>query len=203
MTNIINLLNQNKSIQELKIIGIELNIPIIQDQGLAYIVSLLSANKHPRILEIGTAIGYSAIALSLLANAEVWTIERNKELYDIAVKNIESLNLSHLVHPFYGDAFDLDMESYGSFDLIFIDAAKAQYQRFFAKFESLLTFNGMIVADNLSFHGIVQNKIDNLTRNQRAIARKIQRFIDWLKSNEEFTTEFVEIGDGMSVSRRK
>ncbi len=203
MTNIISLINQNESIQKIKNIGSKLNIPMIHDEGLAFMVSLLSSKKDLKILEIGTAIGYSAIALSLLTDAEIWTIERNKDLYDVAIDNINTISLSHKIHLILGDAFDINMDSNSHFDVIFIDAAKAQYQRFFTKFEPLLSDDGIIVTDNLSFHGIVQNKKDNLTRNQRAIARKIQGFIDWLKTLDNFQTDFYDVGDGMSVSRHK
>ena len=203
MTNILYLIKQNEIIQKIKELGSKLNIPMIQDEGLAFMVSLLSSKNNLKILEIGTAIGYSAIALSLLSDAEIWTIERNKDLYDLALSNINELSLSDKIHPILGDAFDINMDINRHYDVIFIDAAKAQYQRFFIKFEQQLSEDGIIITDNLSFHGIVQNKQDNLTRNQRAIARKIQGFIDWLKTLDNYNTDFFDIGDGMSVSRRK
>lgn len=202
MKDIINNLKQNQKIQAIYKTGIDLKIPMIEDEGLAFIVSLLSTNKNPKILEIGTAIGYSSIALAILSEAEVWSIERNPDLYSLALKHVNDVGLSDRIHLLLGDAFDLNIEN-TQFDLIFIDAAKAQYQRFFERFESYLSHDGIIVTDNLSFHGIVEHKKEDLTRNQRAIARKIQRFIDWLSVNDDFQTEFFNIGDGMSVSRRK
>jgi predicted O-methyltransferase YrrM len=202
MKEIINNLLNNQTIQAIKKTGIDLQIPMIEDEGLAFIVSLLSNKKNAKILEIGTAIGYSAIAISILSEAQIWSIERNADLFSLAKKHVNEVGLSDRIHLIYGDAFDTNVENI-QFDLIFIDAAKAQYKRFFERFESYLTQDGMIITDNLSFHGIVNHEKESLTRNQRALARKIQGFIDWLRTNDKFQTEFFNIGDGMSVSFRK
>ena len=203
MNDIKQLIEQNSFLKRIHSMGIELNIPMIEDEGIDFVSQLINQFSAPKVLEIGTAIGYSSIALSILTKAEIWSIERNKDLHEIALQNVMTSNLTSRIHLLYCDAFDIDNHDFGTFDVIFIDAAKAQYQRFFTKFEPLLSENGLIVTDNLSFHGIVNNNTLNLTRNQRALARKIQGFITWLTNNDEFNTVFYEIGDGMSVSRRK
>jgi predicted O-methyltransferase YrrM len=201
--NTMDLIHSHPGLQKIRNQGIDMKIPMIESEGLIFLIKTIKDFKATRILEIGTAIGYSAIAIHLMTNAEVWTIERNLDLFNIACSNIESLDLSPNVHALLGDAMDQDLALYGKFDVIFIDAAKAQYQRFFSKFEHLLKDSGVIITDNLSFHGIVNSPSQNLTRNQRAIARKIRAFVDWLKEIPNYNTEFYSIGDGMSLSVRK
>ncbi len=203
MNDILHLIEQDLMLKKIHLLGLEMNIPMMEFEGINFVSKLINAYATPKVLEIGTAIGFSSIALSKMSDAEIWTIERNPELYEIAQKNVNDIQLNDRVHLLFGDAFDIDVLSLNQFDVIFIDAAKAQYQRFFSKFEPLLTENGLIVTDNLSFHGIVNRESSLLTRNQRALARKINNFINWLKTNDEFDTEFYNIGDGMSVSRRK
>ena len=96
----------------------------------------------------------------------------------------------------------MDTEIEGTFDLIFIDAAKAQYINFFEKFKNQLNENGVFISDNLSFHGMVDDL--SLTRNYSTIklVKKIRKYIEFLKNNTEFSTEFYKVGDGISISRR-
>ncbi|PKL00726.1 MAG: SAM-dependent methyltransferase [Tenericutes bacterium HGW-Tenericutes-1] len=203
MNDILQLIEQDAVLKKIHLLGLELNIPMMEFEGINFVSTLINSYSSPKVLEIGTAIGFSSIALSKMSNAEIWSIERNDELFQIAQTNVNNAQLNDRIHLLFGDAFDIDVLSLGQFDVIFIDAAKAQYQRFFSKFEPLLTDNGLIVTDNLSFHGIVSRESALLTRNQRALARKINNFINWLKTNEAFDTVFYTIGDGMSVSHRK
>lgn len=177
------------------------NIPIMQDEGIEFICKYIKDNSIKSILEIGSAVGYSAIKFSLVNNdIEVVTIERDKQRYDEAVNNINSMNLSDRITIYNEDAllFEIDKK----FDLIFIDAAKSQYIKFFEKYKRNLNPNGVIFSDNLSFHGMVEHPELTNNRNTRQLVGKIKKYIDFLKDNEEFSTTFYNIGDGVSISKK-
>ena len=177
-------------------------VPIMQDEGSDFICEYIQSHGVKRILEIGTAIGYSAVRFAKLnPKIRVTSIEIDEERYAEALKNVEKNALTDRITLILGDA--LTEEITGSFDLIFIDAAKAQYQKFFEKFKENLAPNGVIVSDNLSFHGMVDDL--SLTHNYstKKLVKKIRKYRDFLKANEEFETEFFDKGDGISVSWRR
>ena len=180
----------------------ENNIPIMLSDGIEFLTDFIKKNNVKRILEIGSAIGYSAIRMALVdSDISVVTIERDTLRYNEAVKNINDFGLSERIDIRLADALECDVS--GEFDLIFIDAAKAQYIKFFEKYKSNLSKDGVIISDNLSFHGMVDNMESITNRNTRQLVGKIAKYIDFLKNNEEFDTEFISIGDGIGISRRK
>ena len=190
---------------ELKEFAKENAVPIIKDSSLDFIVNYIKSHNVRRILEIGSAIGYSAINFARAgqdAGKEVFvdTIEYDIERYQIAVKNIAESGLMDRITIFLGDAASFDFKD--KYDLIFIDGPKAQNMKFFIKFQNNLADGGVIITDNLSFHGMVENQ--SLTHNYSTIkmVRKIARYVTFLKENPEFTTEFFEIGDTISVSKK-
>ena len=180
----------------------ENNIPIMLSDGIEFLTDFIKKNNVKRILEIGSAIGYSAIRMALVSeDIHVVTIERDTLRYNEAVKNINDFNLNDRIDIRLADALECDVD--GEFDLIFIDAAKAQYIKFFEKYKSNLAKDGVIISDNLSFHGMVDNMDSITNRNTRQLVGKIAKYIDFLKNNLEFDTEFISIGDGIGISRRK
>ena len=180
----------------------ENNIPIMLSDGIEFLTDFIKKNNVKRILEIGSAIGYSAIRMALVSSdIHVVTIERDTLRYNEAVKNINDFGLSERIDIRLADALECDVD--GEFDLIFIDAAKAQYIKFFEKYKVNLSKNGVIISDNLSFHGMVDNMDSITNRNTRQLIGKIAKYIDFLKNNLEFDTEFISIGDGIGISRRK
>lgn len=191
----------DRMVENLEKYAIEFNIPIIQKDGLNFIVEYIKNNNVKTILEIGSAIGYSAINFALVnTNITVTTIERDIERYNEAVKNIKDFNLEKQIKIFNIDAFDYSDEN--KYDLIFIDAAKAQYIKFFEKFKNNLSETGVIISDNLSFHGLVENPENTNNRNTKQLVSKISKYIDYLKNNEEFDTTFYKLGDGISISKK-
>lgn len=179
----------------------ENNIPIMQKDGIDFLTNFIKENNIKNILEIGTAIGYSAIKMCLVDESiTVTTIERDKERYDIAIKNIKEFNLEDRINAIYKDALDVEIKD--KYDLIFIDAAKAQSIKFFNKFEPLLNKNGYIITDNLNFHGLV-NTQEKLSRNLRQLVRKINDYKEFLNKNNNYDTIFYEVGDGISISRKR
>lgn len=179
------------------------NVPIMQEDGINYLVKYISKNKITKVLEIGTAIGYSTILMALAnENVEITSIERDEKRYLEAVKNVKKAGLEKRINLIYNDAIDVVLKD--KFDLIFIDAAKAQNIRFFEKFEKNLNSEGTIITDNLSFHGLVEKKEEEIpSRNLRALIKKIKNYITFLKTNKNFETVFLDVGDGLAVSRRK
>ena len=154
-------------------------------------------------MEIGTAIGYSAIKFALVCgDVRVTTIEIDIDRYITAQENIKNAGLEERVTAIHADAL---LHDFGEekFDLIFIDAAKAQYIKFFEKYKKNLSPKGVIISDNLSFHGMVEDL--SLTHNYstKKLVKKIRKYVEFLKLNEEFETQFFDCGDGISVSKKR
>ena len=188
-------------ILELEKYAKEFNIPIMEHDGIEFLLKYIKENNIKNILEIGSAIGYSAIRMCLIDNdIKVTTIERDENRYKEAKKNISLFNLEDRINIILDDAFNVELTD--KYDLIFIDAAKSQYIKFFIKFKENLNDNGVIVSDNLNFHGLTHTKEPISSRNVRGIVRKLNNYIDFLKENKEFKTTFYEIGDGISISKK-
>ena len=178
------------------------NIPIMQKDGILYLINYIKENNIKHILEIGSAIGYSSIMMaSINSDIRITTIERDKDRYDLAVFNIKKYNLDKQINIIYGDAVDTDIT--GMYDLIFIDAAKGKNVFFFEKYKNNLVKRGTIITDNLSFHGLVEDSDLVKTKNQRGIVNKIKDFISFLDNNEEFATEYIPVGDKIAISKRR
>ena len=189
------------SLEELEKYAKENKVPIIQKDGLNFLIKYIKENNVKNILEIGTAIGYSAINMALLSeNIKITTIERNREMYSLANINVKNFHLENRINLIFGDA--LETEIYGTYDLIFIDAAKAQYIKFFERYKKNLSSSGAIITDNLNFHGLAAHPEEIHSKNLRALVTKINNYKDFLKNNKEFTTTFYEIGDGIAISKR-
>lgn len=193
----------NETIKEMERYAEANNVPIIERDSIEFVDKYIQMNGVKKILELGTAIGYSAI---LMANAsedvEITTIERDEKRYREAVKNVNKVGLDKRIEIVFNDALEVNLAGF-KYDLIFIDAAKGQYIKFFEKFENYLNPGGIIITDNLKFHGLVQNKEKIESRNVRGLVTKIEKYIEFLKGNEEFVTRFYDIGDGLSVSFKK
>lgn len=178
------------------------NIPIMQKDGILYLINYIKENNIKNILEIGSAIGYSSIMMaSINSDIRITTIERDKDRYDLAVSNIKKYNLDKQINIIYGNAVDTDIT--GMYDLIFIDAAKGKNIFFFEKYKNNLVKGGTIITDNLSFHGLVEDSDLVKTKNQRGIVNKIKDFISFLDNNEEFATEYIPVGDKIAISKRR
>jgi len=186
-------------LEKIEKFAIENHVPIMQKDGIEFLINYIKENDIKNILEIGSAIGYSAIKMALADNdIKVTTIERDKERYDIAVQNINNFNLNDRINIILGDALDTNID--GEYDLIFIDAAKSQYIKFFEKYELNLKQGGVIVTDNLSFHGLVEDDSKTTNRNTKQLVKKIRNYIEYLKNNKNYKTTFYSLGDGLAVS---
>ena len=180
----------------------ENNIPIMLPDGIEYLCNYIKEHNIKKILEIGSAIGYSAIKMALVnKDITITTIEKDEARYNEAVKNIHKCNLDKRINIILDDALNTKID--GEFDLIFIDASKGNNINFFKKYSANLSKYGIIITDNLFFHGLVKDESLIMTKNQRGIVKKIKEFITFLDENEDFSTEYISVGDGLSISKRK
>ena len=189
-------------IKELEVSARSRGIPIMMSDGIDYLCDYIRKNNIKNILEIGSAIGYSAIRMALVdKDIKITTIERDNERYNEAVRNIDEFSLGGQIEIILGDAMDIEVN--GLYDLIFIDASKGHNIDFFNKYKKNLKEHGVIITDNLSFHGLVENEELAIARGQRGIVRKIKNFIEFLDKQEDFYTEYISLGDKIAVSKRK
>lgn len=189
-------------VKELEIYAEENNIPIMERKGINFLMNYIKENDVSTILEIGTAIGYSAINMALVkSNIRIISIEKDQKRYLEAIKNIKNFGLEKQIYLILGDALDVSLDA--KFDLIFIDAAKGQYIKFFEKFSTNLEENGSIITDNIYFHGLVLSEEEIKSKNLRGIVEKIRKYIAFLKNNKKFHTKFYKVGDGISVSKKR
>ena len=187
-------------IEDLERYATEHNVPIMQKDGIQFLTNFIKDNNIKNILEIGTAIGYSAIKMALVDNdINIVSIERDENRHSEAVKNVNNFNLNNRIKLINDDAFNVELEE--KFDLIFIDAAKAQYIKFFEKYSKNLNDKGVIISDNLNFHGLTKKPEEIKSKNLRALVKKINNYKEFLKNNSTYTTTFLDIGDGISISK--
>ncbi|MFA7076308.1 MAG: O-methyltransferase, partial [Candidatus Izemoplasmatales bacterium] len=151
----INKINDLPIVQEILKQAETYKTPIITEEGINFLIQLIKISKTKKVLEIGSAIGYSAIMMALNTCCEITTIEKNEECYLLAKSNIKNAGLEDRVTLIHNDALEVDLDA--GFDLLFIDAAKAQYLKFLEKFKVNLNKGGIVVCDNLLFHGLVEN----------------------------------------------
>lgn len=200
--NNINLKETSEILVSLREFAKENNVPIITEEGIVFLNQIIKLRDAKNILEIGSAIAYSSINMALNnPNVYITTIERNPDMIALAKKNIIDNNLQDRINLVEGDALEVDETTFPKFDLIFIDAAKAQSIKFFNKYKPLLTERGVIVTDNLIFHGLVTAEIRD--RNLKQLVRKIDTFNHFVVEQEDFDTHIYHIGDGMSISIKK
>ena len=179
------------------------NIPIIEKDSIAFIMKYIKKNNIKNILEIGSAIGYSTILMASVAqDVTVTTIERDEARYMECLKNVKKCGFEKKINVVFQDALEVNLTGV-KYDMIFIDAAKGQYTKFFEKFQYFLKDGGVIITDNLKFHGHVGKSREIESKNLRGLVEKIENYIEFLKNNKDFETNFYDVGDGLSVSVKK
>ena len=194
-----------RSLEEIEQDALSRNIPVMQKEGILFLIDQLNKIHAKNVLEIGSAVGYSAMMMvTHVENLHVDTIELNDERHYEAVQNIKEHNLASYITLFHDDALTFDTTYLKeNYDCLFIDAAKAQYQKFFEKYVPFVKEDGIIIVDNLDFHGMIFD-IDHIkNRNTRQLVRKIKRFKDWIFNHEAYDVEYHQVGDGICVIRRK
>ncbi|WP_062234252.1 O-methyltransferase [Fictibacillus sp. FJAT-27399] len=184
----------------------EHSVPIMELVGIEALLQHLRIIQPKKILEVGTAIGYSAIRMAeAVPDASIVTIEKDPERYELAVANIKELGFTDRITVLLGDANELaaEAEKHAPFDVVFIDAAKGQYQRFFENYGRQLRPKGIMISDNILFKGYVADDSEVGTRRLASLVRKIRSYNEFLMNNEEYTTAILPVGDGLAISMKK
>ncbi len=182
--------------------AIEEHVPIIMDDTLKVIEKYLKEIKPKAILEIGTAVGYSAICFSrfLAKDGVIDTIERDEERIKEAKINIKNMNLENKIHIYEGDAVEILPTLNKKYDAVFIDAAKGKYPFFLKESLRMLSDNGIIFADNILYKGYVMS--DYNKHKQRTAVRNLREYIAETTQNPNLKTEILEVGDGLAISKK-
>ena len=192
-----------KTIEQIKEKALNEHIPIIMDDTLEVVGKELEQLKPNRILEIGTAVGYSAICFSkyLVEGGRIDTIERDEERAKEAVINIKDLQLEEKINIIIGDALEILPTLNEKYDVVFIDAAKGKYPFFLKEAIRMLSDKGIIIADNILYKGYTLS--DYNKHKQRTAVRGLREYLKDLEENQELITELLEVGDGLTITRRK
>lgn len=192
--------NKDSIFKEIEKYADEYKVPIIEPEVAQLISVLIKILKPKRILEVGAAIGYSAL---IMANSyeysEILTIERNENMIDKAKNNIENSKFSNRIKILNGDANEILPELNEEFDLVFLDAAKGQYVEFFKHASRMLRNGGVIVSDNVLFKGMVASD-DLVIRRKKTIVKRLRTYLEYINNIEGYTTTILPISDGVAIT---
>lgn len=178
-------------------------IPVMLDDTKELLFNTVKAKQPKRILEIGTAIGYSGIVmLSASDSATLNTIELDERTAEMARRNFAEFGVSDRVNIFVGDAREIVTLLTGSYDFIFLDGPKGQYEVFFPYLTDLLEVGGTLVCDNVLYKGLVEHVPDNKRHKHITVARNMRAFLDDVTTNKRYSTTLFRIGDGVTVSTK-
>lgn len=192
-----------EELQKIKEKALEEHIPIIMDDTLEVVDKILKETKPKKILEIGTAVGYSAMCFSeyLQEGGIIDTIERDEERIAEAKVNIEKVRVAEKINILEGDAVEILPTLTGKYDMIFIDAAKGKYPFFLKEALRMLAKDGVILADNILYKGYVMS--DYNKHKQRTAVRNLREYIHEVTEDPNLETEILEVGDGLAISKFK
>lgn len=198
------LLPMKESLKIMENYAEENHVPIIQPEVAQLLRILLKINKPKNILEIGTAIGYSAIIMANNTSKEtkIISIERRNDMVKLAEENIKKHDYSNKIEILEGDAIEVIPTLKNKYDFIFLDAAKGHYMDFFTESMNLLEVGGIIVSDNVLFKGMVAS--DNLViRRKKTIVKRLREFLRYINEIEGYTSSVIPIGDGLAITYKE
>lgn len=189
-------------LQKIKEKALQEHIPIIMDDTLEVIAKILIENKPQKILEIGTAVGYSAICFSeyLQTGGKIDTIERDEQRIAEAKKNFIKVGVEDKIELYEGDAVEILPTLNEKYDVIFIDAAKGKYPFFLEQALRMLNDEGIILADNILYKGYVMS--DYNKHKQRTAVTHLRQYIKETTENPNLETHILEVGDGLAISKK-
>lgn len=187
--------------EKIKKEALENHIPIIMDDTLEVLKKILTENKPKRILEIGTAVGYSASCFARYTDEDciIDSIEIDEERYNEACRNIELIGVKDKINLFLGNAVEILPTLNEKYDIVFIDAAKSKYEIFLEEGIRLSKKGSLIVADNILYKGYVMS--DYNKHKQRTAVRHLREYIRLVTENPKLETEILEVGDGLAISK--
>lgn len=179
-------------------------IPVMLDDTKELLFNVVRVANPKRILEIGTAVGYSGIVMLLAApDAKLNTMEISEELANIAKQNFAKADLTDRVNIFIGDARELVCQLTGSYDFIFMDGPKGQYEAFLPYLTALLQKGGTLVCDNVLYKGLVEHIPDDKRHKHITVARNMHAFLDDITHSADYDTVLYRVGDGVTVSVKR
>ncbi|CAG7840642.1 methyltransferase [Clostridium novyi B str. ATCC 27606] len=194
----------NKILKELKEFAIKEHVPIVQDEVANFLKFMVLSNKPKKILELGTAIGYSSILMNIACNGqcEITTIERDDNMVNIAKDNIVKYGFDDKIKILQGDCLEILPGIDEQFDLIFMDAGKGHYNHFLPHCMRMLKKDGMIIADNVLFRGMVAS--DELVKRRKiTIVKRMRSYLEMVSSDENLITSVIPMGDGIAITTRR
>ena len=206
MTYINSLETENSSVLEaIEKEALENKVPIIRKEMQSFLKVLLSIQRPLKILEVGTAVGFSAILMSeyIADEAQITTIENYEKRIPIARENFKRAGKEEQITLIEGDAMEVLTEMEGSFDFIFMDAAKGQYIHYLPEVLRLLKSGGTLVSDNIMQDGNIIESRFAVERRERTIHARMREYLYELKHNEQLLTSLIPLGDGVAVSVKK
>ncbi|MBQ6820340.1 MAG: O-methyltransferase [Clostridium sp.] len=190
--------------KELEDFALENKVPIAQKETAKFLEFIVSMKKPMKILELGTAIGYSAILMHEASGnkASITTVERDENMIKYASENFKKYNLEHKIEIKQGDCLEILENLEGQYDLIFMDAGKGHYNHFLPNCLRLLSEDGIIVADNVLFRGMVASD-DLVKRRKITIVKRMRKYLELVSKDENLITSVIPMGDGIAVTKRR
>jgi predicted O-methyltransferase YrrM len=192
------------ALKELEDYALNNSVPIIQKEVGKFLELMINIKKPVRILELGTAIGYSAILMQMCSNnrSSITTIERSPEMVQLAKENIKKYGFDSSIEVIEGDCLEVLEKLEDSYDFIFMDAGKGHYNHFFPHCLRLLNTDGIIVADNVLFKGMVASR-ELLIRRKITIVKRMKSYLEMVSGNKDLITSVIPMGDGIAVTTRR
>lgn len=190
-------------LDELEAYAIKTQVPIIRKEMQSFMKTMLVMNKPKQILEVGTAIGFSALLMSEFTDGHITTIENYDKRIPIARDNFKKYHKEDQITLLEGDAMEVLKILDGPYDFIFMDAAKGQYIHYLSEIMRLLSPGGVLISDNVMQDGDIIESKYAVTRRDRTIHKRMREYLYTLKHHEELETSILTLGDGVAVSVRK
>ena len=192
-----------QELEKIKQEALQEHIPIIMDDTLAVVKEILEQKKPKSILEIGTAVGYSAICFSefLTEDGFIDPLDREKERIEEAKRHVKRAEVEDKIHLYEGDAVEILPTLNKTYDVVFIDASKGKYPFFLEQALRMLKENGVILADNVLYNGYVRSSYNK--HKQRTAGRNLREYLQKVEENPSLKTTVLEVGDGLAISQKK
>ena len=192
------------TLKEVEDFARENGVPIVQKETGVFLEFMTSMKKPKRILELGTAIGFSSILMYQSAGTEpeIITIERDEKMIELANSNLKKFDLSHKIKIEEGDCLDVLEKLNEPFDLIFMDAGKGHYNHFLPHCLRLLKTDGIIIADNVLFRGMVASE-ELVKRRKITIVKRMKTYLELVSKDKDLITSVIPMGDGIAITKRR
>lgn len=191
---------KDELLEKIQVYAYKNKVPIIEPEVAQLLTVMIKIAKPKEVLEVGTAIGYSALIMaSSFPQCNVTTIERNERMIEKAELNISKSDFKDKIKIINGDANEILPELSGMFDLIFLDAAKGQYIEFFKESSKLLKKGGIIISDNVLYKGMVASD-ELVIRRKKTIVKRLRNYLEYINQIEGYTSSILPVGDGVAIT---